>query len=432
MDAEEALALFFQAEDDSDDLLEELSSDESEVDDSSSDSDGNGDSEAHSSGGTSGDEDDDDLAYNNVYPRGRGRAGGIRGCGRGAARGNGRGRGRGVGGARGGHGRGAGAGQARGRGRGRGRGGGGGGGGGGDGVPGGDPPANGGGNEANQGDLRSWDDTDDEGAGAAPHFAPDSPPGYSLPPNFHPTEEADFFKLFFTPMIVAALAAFTNTYAWMHVADCPSYGDRFGAWQEATGEEMYKLFALLIYTGLVKLPSERGYWKTTSLYHGTWARRMIPKRDRFLALMQFLHVTDPTGEQENDRLRKVRFIYDHMKTVCRSLYKPGQFLSVDERMIKSKARFLFKQYLPKKPTKWGTKVFALCDVKTAYLCDFNIYTGANDGEADMNLTSGTLTSGWGIPAGWHPESSLFDKQHMGFLSCHEEDDKRVVVPGLGG
>ena len=46
--------------------------------------------------------------------------------------------------------------------------------------------------------------------------------------------------------------------------------------------------------------------------------------------------------------------------------------------------------------------------------------------------SGTLTSGWGIPAGWHPENSLFGNQHMGFLSCYEEDDKRVVVPGLGG
>ena len=46
--------------------------------------------------------------------------------------------------------------------------------------------------------------------------------------------------------------------------------------------------------------------------------------------------------------------------------------------------------------------------------------------------SGTLTSGWGIPAGWHPENSLFGNQHIGFLSCYEEDDKRVVVPGLGG
>ena len=48
------------------------------------------------------------------------------------------------------------------------------------------------------------------------------------------------------------------------------------------------------------------------------------------------------------------------------------------------------------------------------------------------LHSGTLTSGWGIPAGCHPENSLFGNQHMGFFSCYEEDDKRVVVPGLGG
>ena len=52
--------------------------------------------------------------------------------------------------------------------------------------------------------------------------------------------------------------------------------------------------------------------------------------------------------------------------------------------------------------------------------------------ARVCVCSGTLTSGWGIPAGWPPENSLFDKQHMGFLYFYEEDDKRVVVPGLGG
>ena len=43
-------------------------------------------------------------------------------------------------------------------------------------------------------------------------------------------------------------------------------------------------------------------------------------------------------------------------------------------MIKSKGRVLFKQYMPKKPTKWGVKVFAVCYSTTSYNWDFDIYT----------------------------------------------------------
>ena len=64
---------------------------------------------------------------------------------------------------------------------------------------------------------------------------------------------------------------------------------------------------------------------------------------------------------------------------------------------------------------------------------FTAYLGHDERTNSLKLKaiSGTLTSAWGIPAGWPPENSLFDKQHMGFLYLYEEDDKRVVVPGLG-
>ena len=43
-------------------------------------------------------------------------------------------------------------------------------------------------------------------------------------------------------------------------------------------------------------------------------------------------------------------------------------------MIKSKAYFHFKQYLPLKRVKWGLKEFALCDSRTAILVNFDLYT----------------------------------------------------------
>jgi hypothetical protein len=38
---------------------------------------------------------------------------------------------------------------------------------------------------------------------------------------------------------------------------------------------------------------------------------------------------------------------------------PGRELAVDEAMIGFKGRFILKQYLPGKPTKWGIKAWVL-------------------------------------------------------------------------
>ena len=197
-----------------------------------------------------------------------------------------------------------------------------------------------------------------------------------------------------------SLVDFTNTYAAAHIGEKKSYADENGQWIPTTREEMYKFIALLIFQAYYKLPAIRDYWRTTSLFDGNYARAMIPNRVRFESLLCFLKAVDPAIENAGDCLRKVRFLYDHMQQRCQALYKPGQFVSVDERMIKCKGRVTFKQYLPKKPVKWGFKVFAVCDAATAMLCNFQTYTGQGNIDADglthtvMNLTEDLAHQGY--------------------------------------
>ena len=89
--------------------------------------------------------------------------------------------------------------------------------------------------------------------------------------------------------------------------------------------------------------------------------KIIPSRRRFKALLTFFKVVDCFAEQPDDRLKKVGFIYEYMQQRFKQFYQPGQCISVDEHVIQSKGRFIFRQYMPKKPVKWGTKVWALCD-----------------------------------------------------------------------
>ena len=342
-----------------------LSSDEEELldDELLGDGTSSGASGDSSQSGTEDSDEDSDEQNDGGAVRGRGR-GAVRGRGRGARGGRGRGRGLGRGNpvgrgrgnlrgrGRGGRGRGAG-------GRGRGR----------------------GGAHANYDAAFGYNDEDDGGLNGFPQFTPDTEPGLNLPEDFHPTCESDFFKLFFSPDVVDSIVLYTNAYAVAHIAAKPTYANANGQWTPTTRDEMYSFLALLLFQAYLKLPDMGDYWSTESLFDGNYARSMIPSRKRFKALLTFLKIVDHEQEDPDDRLRKVRFLYDTVCEKCQSLFVPGQCLSVDERMIKHKGRAVFKQYLPKKPVKWGFKVFAVCDADTGMLCKFEIYTGqagAND------------------------------------------------------
>ena len=69
-----------------------------------------------------------------------------------------------------------------------------------------------------------------------------------------------------------------------------------------------------------------------------------------------------------------------LKTLAKNapeLYSLHQEISVDESMIGTKCRLSFIQYMPKKPTKWGIKVWVCSDAHTGYIYSFDVYTGAN-------------------------------------------------------
>ena len=51
---------------------------------------------------------------------------------------------------------------------------------------------------------------------------------------------------------------------------------------------------------------------------------------------------------------------------------------INNSVISFKGRHKLKQYLPNKPTKWGFKVFLLCDSFQGYVYKFNFFKGGTD------------------------------------------------------
>lgn len=82
--------------------------------------------------------------------------------------------------------------------------------------------------------------------------------------------------------------------------------------------------------------------------------------NRFFKLRSYLHLVDiNAANATNDRLWKVRPIFDSVRDRCRKVVKE-EYYCVDEMMIPFTGKLNIKQYIKGKPNPWGIKLFLLC------------------------------------------------------------------------
>lgn len=91
--------------------------------------------------------------------------------------------------------------------------------------------------------------------------------------------------------------------------------------------------------------------------------------------MKYLHFTNNRNENKQDRVRKIRSVYDELRKKFKNVFVPFQKLVIDESLVLFKGRLAFKQYIPSKRHRFGIKLFVLCDCETGVIMDFITYTG---------------------------------------------------------
>jgi len=141
-------------------------------------------------------------------------------------------------------------------------------------------------------------------------------------------------------------------------------------WSPITKEELIAFVGIILAMGVVQLPSADDYWSIDPILAHPWFRSVFT-RFRFRQILRYLHVADNSkalqrSDPSYDKLWKVRYLVDVLSTRCLELHNPPQ-ISVDESMIGTKCRLSFIQYLPKKPVKWGIKVWVCADVVNGYM-----------------------------------------------------------------
>ena len=192
-----------------------------------------------------------------------------------------------------------------------------------------------------------------------------------------PPADADvsyFLGLFLHDEFFDLVVTQTNLYAEQFIATTVLTNHALAqAWKPTSRPEMKRFFGLYILMGLTRKNWLREYWAKDPVVY-TPIFGAVMSRNRFDLLLQFLHFADNATADRTDKLYKVRPLLDLLGATFKAVYKPEREVSIDEELIKFKGRVAFRQYIPSKRSRFGIKVFALCD-KTGYFYDSMVYHG---------------------------------------------------------
>ena len=133
--------------------------------------------------------------------------------------------------------------------------------------------------------------------------------------------------------------------------------------------EMRTYLGVVLYMTLVKLGGVRRYWCSSTRIN---LIADVITRDRFEAITKSLHFeTETPSPTVSAKTKKFQRIVDQFNDVAATIYLEEN-LSVDEQIIAYKGRkSSLRQYNPRKPKKWGWKVFVLSG---SYLGRFRVTT----------------------------------------------------------
>ena len=157
-------------------------------------------------------------------------------------------------------------------------------------------------------------------------------------------------------------------------------------WQATTASEMKSFVGLNIAMGIKDMPEYKDYWSEEPILHDAFISGLMSRR-RYEKLVEYFHCSIATEENAGDKLAKVRPLITLCDGKFVECFAPSRDLSVDEAMIRFDGWLAWKQYMPKKPVKWGMKLWCLCDANTGYCLEFSVYTGSSE-IAGANLDLG--------------------------------------------
>ena len=170
-------------------------------------------------------------------------------------------------------------------------------------------------------------------------------------------------------------------------------------WYPVMWKELRVFLAMILYMDMKKLPNMKAYWaKSKKLFYC----KEIPSlfsRQRFLALLWCLHITDPTtytmdkNNPEYDKMHQTRSLINTIQDSCKREWNLGQIITIDETVVRYKGKYCPPwQYMAKKSIKCGLKVWCAADATSKFIYDFDVYCRKNMQSLDGQESSSTVAN----------------------------------------
>lgn len=187
------------------------------------------------------------------------------------------------------------------------------------------------------------------------------------------------FKLFVTTEMLQDVATESNRYSV----------ETTGVSINTTANDIEQVIGMYFYMGLAKMPNVRVYWESETKYEPVCG---VMARDRFLKLLRLLHFQNEATATEAEKLDKLW----KLRKWCTALrdnflqIPPYENQSVDEIIVPFKGRSALRVYMPKKPHKWGFKLWGRSS-SNGFIHDFDIYQPAiGNVQSDLSRSSAVV------------------------------------------
>lgn len=197
-------------------------------------------------------------------------------------------------------------------------------------------------------------------------------------------EAIDFYTLLVTDEIFEMIAYQTNLYASQILSNNKS--NRLNTWSSTNKYEIKRFFGLIMWMGLVKLPTIALYWSKDACFEQSFPRTVM-SRNRFEMLLRMIHFTDNKQVNESaNQLSKVQVLIDTLNESFTEYFTPGQTLCVNESIIPFRGRIIFRQNMKDKQYRHGIKLFKLCTT-SGYTYSLHAHGGKSTRRENMTATN---------------------------------------------
>ena len=206
----------------------------------------------------------------------------------------------------------------------------------------------------------------------------------SVPENT--TEALEYFELYFDAEIIDLIVVETNRYAENFFTSKPEKRQQefYKYWKDCSALQIKAYLGILIHMGIQKLPRLAYHRKTQGIHTCSFCPNIMSKAE-FNRIHTFLHLVDNDSANKADKLYKVRPLLHLLIRRYQRFYKLNREITIDEKMIKYTGRVSILQYMHNKPTRFGFKVFLLCDAHNGYIYNWRFYTGKQNEQTHANL-----------------------------------------------